>query len=87
MIPAEARAESENIDDIIETYWVEFARRGGSPSLSSHKSQYRSRPAPTNSLPAPQDTQTENVAVIVGLRQDLAMAQEPRSNGSRKPPL
>jgi hypothetical protein len=76
MIPAEARAESESSDGIIENYWVKFARRGGLPSPRPQKRLDRSRPAPTKSLPAPQDTQTENVAVIVGLRQDLDMAQE-----------
>jgi hypothetical protein len=76
MTTAEARAESESIDGIIENYWVRFARRGGLPSLRPQKRLDRSRPAPTNSLPVPQDTQMENVAVIVGLRQDLAMVQE-----------
>jgi hypothetical protein len=70
MIPAEARAESENIDNVIKTYWHELACRGGPSSPSSRRSR---RPAPFIPI-ASKEPQPEETA-SAGLRQNLATAQ------------
>ena len=71
MIPAEAPAESESINNIIKTYWNELACRGGPPSPSSRRSR---RTAPFVPIVS-KGPQLEETASVAGLRQNLATAQ------------